>query len=336
MWISAGAIVAFTAAVFFSTKAIFVKLTYLYGADAISALALRMVMALPMLLVIAWYSTRQGARPLTRADWKAVFLLGFTGYYLSSLLDFLGLEYITASLERLILFLYPTIVALISWVLFKKSIGTKGILALVLSYVGIAISFVRDLQHTGDVSTVLIGGGFVFACTVTYAIYIVGSGEMVGRIGALRFAAYATVRGGPVLPHPVCVDPPALHRLRLPAAGLWLRLRHGGDRDRAAGDPDRQGDPDDRRAQGRDHRRGRPDRDHRAGLVAAGRADRLGADRRRRAGDERRAADQREAEGQAGGRPGRLSGRTCEELIRAAARSAARRSTRALPKFLTD
>jgi drug/metabolite transporter (DMT)-like permease len=192
MWISAGAIVAFTAAVFFSTKAIFVKLTYLYGADAISALALRMIMALPMLLVIAWYSTRQGARPLARADWKAVFLLGFLGYYLSSLLDFLGLQYITASLERLILFLYPTIVALISWAFLKKPIGVKGILALVLSYIGIAISFVRDLQHTGDSTTVLIGGGFVFACTVTYAIYIVGSGEMVGRIGALRFAAYAT------------------------------------------------------------------------------------------------------------------------------------------------
>jgi drug/metabolite transporter (DMT)-like permease len=192
MWISAGAIVAFTAAVFFSTKAIFVKLTYLYGADAISALALRMIMALPMLLAVAWYSTRSGARPLTRADWKNVLLLGFVGYYLSSLLDFLGLEYITASLERLILFLYPTIVALISWVFLRRPIGAKGIFALVLSYIGIAISFVRDLQHTGDTSTVLIGGGLIFACTITYAVYIVGSGEMVGRIGALRFAAYAT------------------------------------------------------------------------------------------------------------------------------------------------
>ncbi len=192
MWISAGAIVAFTAAVFFSTKAIFVKLTYLYGADAISALALRMIMALPMLLVIAWYSTRQGARPLTRADWRAVFLLGFVGYYLSSLLDFMGLEYITASLERLILFLYPTIVALITLGAVQEVDRHQGASSrLSLSYIGIAISFVRDLQHTGDVSAVLIGGGFVFACTVSYAIYIVGSGEMVGRIGALRFAAYA-------------------------------------------------------------------------------------------------------------------------------------------------
>ena len=192
MWISAGAIVAFTAAVFFSTKAIFVKLTYLHGADAISALALRMTMALPMLLAIAWYSTRSGARPLTRGDWRAVLMLGFVGYYLSSLLDFMGLEYITASLERLILFLYPTIVALISWLFLKKPIGAKGIVALVLSYIGIAISFVRDLQHTGDATAVIIGGGLIFACTITYAIYIVGSGEMVGRIGALRFAAYAT------------------------------------------------------------------------------------------------------------------------------------------------
>jgi drug/metabolite transporter (DMT)-like permease len=142
--------------------------------------------------VVAWYSARGDVRPLTRADWKAIFLLGFLGYYLSSLLDFLGLEYITASLERLILFLYPTIVALISWALLKKPIGAKGILALVLSYIGIAISFVRDLQHTGDTASVLIGGGFIFACTITYAIYIVGSGQMVGRIGALRFAAYAT------------------------------------------------------------------------------------------------------------------------------------------------
>jgi len=192
MWISAGAIVAFLAAVFFSTKAIFVKLTYLYGADAISALALRMIMALPMLMALAWLSTRGGLRPLTRGDWKAVFALGFIGYYLSSLLDFMGLEYITASLERLILFLYPTVVALISWLFLKKPIGGKGIAALVLSYVGIAISVVRELQHTGDASAVLIGGGFVFACTITYAIYIVGSGQMVGRIGALRFGAYAS------------------------------------------------------------------------------------------------------------------------------------------------
>jgi drug/metabolite transporter (DMT)-like permease len=193
MWISTGAIVAFLAAVCFSTKAIFVKLAYFHGADAISALALRMIMALPFLLVAGWYSTRDGARPLTRADWKNVLLLGFMGYYLSSLLDFMGLQYITASLERLILFLYPTIVALISWAFLKKPIGKSGIAALALSYIGISISVVKDLEHTGDATTLLIGGGLIFACTITYAIYIVGIGQMVGRIGALRFSAYATV-----------------------------------------------------------------------------------------------------------------------------------------------
>ena len=167
MWISAGAIVAFLAAVCFSTKAIFVKLTYLHGADAISALALRMIMALPFLLLAGWFSTRRGAAPLTRADWKNVLLLGFLGYYLSSLLDFLGLQYITASLERLILFLYPTVVALISWAFLKKPIGKSGIAALVLSYIGISISVVKDLEHTGDATTLLIGGGLIFACTIS-------------------------------------------------------------------------------------------------------------------------------------------------------------------------
>jgi len=99
MWISTGAIVAFLAAVCFSTKAIFVKLTYLYGADAISSLALRMIMALPFLLVAGWYSTRDGARPLTRADWKNVLILGFMGYYLSSLLDFMRSEVFAPDLE---------------------------------------------------------------------------------------------------------------------------------------------------------------------------------------------------------------------------------------------
>ena len=192
MLLSKGAVFAFLAAVFFSAKAIFVKLAYAHGADAVTTLALRMIFALPVLLAAAWWSSRGATAPLSRRDWQAVLFLGFAGYYLSSLLDFLGLAYISAGLERLILFLYPTVVALISWVFLGKSIGNRGILALVVSYAGIALAFTKDVEHSGDIRTTLIGGALIFGCTITYAIYLVGSGQMVGRVGVLRFGAYAT------------------------------------------------------------------------------------------------------------------------------------------------
>jgi drug/metabolite transporter (DMT)-like permease len=183
---------AFTAAAFFSMKAIFVKLAYLYGVDAVTLLALRMLMSLPVLLIAAFWSSRNPAPRISRKDWVAILFLGFAGYYLSSLLDFMGLAYITAGLERLILFLYPTIVAIISVFLFKKPIGRTGVVALVLSYIGIAIATGHDIEASGDLHRVLIGGGLIFACTVTYAIYIAGSGQVVGRVGATRFSALAT------------------------------------------------------------------------------------------------------------------------------------------------
>jgi drug/metabolite transporter (DMT)-like permease len=189
---SAGALLAFSAAAAFSLKAIFVKLAYLYHVDAVTLLALRMLFALPMLLAAAFWSSHSHPHRMTRKDWTAVLFLGFAGYYLSSLFDFMGLAYITAGLERLILFLYPTIVALISVFLFKKPIGRAGVLALVLSYLGIALATVHDVRASGDAHAVLVGGGLVFACTITYAIYIAGSGQVVGRMGATRFSAFAT------------------------------------------------------------------------------------------------------------------------------------------------
>jgi drug/metabolite transporter (DMT)-like permease len=190
---SAGAALAFTAAAFFSMKAIFVKLAYLYHVDAVTLLALRMLMCLPVLLVAAWWSSRTHAHRMTRQDWLAVIFLGAVGYYLSSLLDFMGLAYITAGLERLILFLYPTIVAIISVFLFKKPIGRTGVIALVLSYIGIGVATIETVHTTGDVDAVVKGGILIFLCTITYAIYIAGSGQIVGRIGATRFSALATL-----------------------------------------------------------------------------------------------------------------------------------------------
>ncbi|WP_303978350.1 DMT family transporter [Dongia mobilis] len=187
-----GILLAFLASAAFSMKAIFVKLAYIHGVDAVLLLALRMAFSLPALLVAAWWSGRNSELALTPRDWRNIILLGFVGYYLSSLLDFLGLAYVSAGLERLILFLYPTVVVLISVYMFGKSISRRAIFAMVLSYVGIGIAFVHDIEITGDHQATMIGGGLIFLCMITYAVYLVGSGQMTNRMGATRFAALAT------------------------------------------------------------------------------------------------------------------------------------------------
>lgn len=187
-----GVWLAVIASAAFSMKAIFVKLAYQYGVDAVLLLAMRMAFSLPVLLAAAWWSGRGAVARISWQDWRAILFLGFVGYYLSSLLDFLGLQYISAGLERLILFLYPTVVVIISVYLLGKTITRRTIAAMALSYFGIAIAFIHDIRLTGDQTATLIGGGLVFMCMITYAIYLTGSGQMTVRLGATRFAALAT------------------------------------------------------------------------------------------------------------------------------------------------
>lgn len=187
-----GIIFAALAAMGFSAKAILVKLAYADTVDAVTLLAIRMAFSLPFFVIAAGWSSRNAhATPLARQDWFAVLGLGLIGYYLSSLLDFTGLQYIGAGLERLILFLYPTLVVLLSAALFKRRIGRSELLALVLSYAGIAFVFMQD-AHLPQHGLVL-GTALVFASTLTYAIYLIGAGHTIARIGAMRFTAYAMV-----------------------------------------------------------------------------------------------------------------------------------------------
>ena len=176
------------AAIGFSAKAIFVKLAYRYHVDPVTLLALRMLLSLPFFVAAALWSRRQDAPRLGRGDWVSVVFLGVVGYYLASLFDFLGLQYVTAGLERLVLFLYPTLVVLISVVRFRRPIARREVIALVLSYGGIAFVFVHDLHVAG--SDVPLGTALVFASALAYATYLVGAGELVHRIGTLRFTAY--------------------------------------------------------------------------------------------------------------------------------------------------
>jgi drug/metabolite transporter (DMT)-like permease len=187
-----GVLLVLLAAVGFSAKAIFVKLAYRYGVDSISLLALRMLFSLPFFLLMAWWAgCNQSTLRLTQGDWKIVIAMGIAGYYLSSLLDFLGLQYISAGLERLILFLYPTFVLVLSGIFFKQAITRRDLMALLISYAGVVFVFFHDVQ-TGQ-KNVLLGSLLVLASAFTYAIYFIGSGRIVGKIGSLRYSAYATI-----------------------------------------------------------------------------------------------------------------------------------------------
>jgi drug/metabolite transporter (DMT)-like permease len=187
-----GVIFALIAAVGFSAKAILIKLAYLDHVDAITLLALRMVFSVPFFVAVAIWVSGRHAEPLKRQDWIAVLVLGLLGYYLSSFLDFLGLQYISAGLERLILFLYPTMTVILSALIYKRAIGRKVIVAMVLSYTGILLVFLHD-AGTSQGTEVLLGGALVFASTLSYSTYLVGAGHSIARIGATRFTAYAMV-----------------------------------------------------------------------------------------------------------------------------------------------
>ncbi|MEQ1668771.1 MAG: DMT family transporter [Sulfuriferula sp.] len=188
-----GVTLAILAAVGFSAKAIFVKLAYLVAPiDAITLLALRMAFSLPVFIAVAiWSAHQQHTNSLHRRDYGLIVALGFVGYYVSSLLDFMGLQYLSAGLERLILFLYPTLTVLLSAALFKHPITRRHIIALIISYAGIALVVVHDFGQQS--SNMLLGASLVFASTLSYSIYLVGTGHAIHKIGTIRFTALAMV-----------------------------------------------------------------------------------------------------------------------------------------------
>ncbi|MDM0000824.1 DMT family transporter [Variovorax sp. J22P240] len=188
--IAPGLILATLGAIAFSGKAIIVKLAYRYGVDAVTLIMLRMLFALPLFALMAWWAGR-GKPPLTRRDWIGVFGLGFSGYYLSSFLDFAGLAHITASLERLILYLNPTLVLLFGWIVYRRRITRWQFVGMSISYAGVLLVFGHEVQ-LGQSAAAAWGALLVFLSAVSYAIYLVASGEFVKRLGSLRLVGLAT------------------------------------------------------------------------------------------------------------------------------------------------
>lgn len=215
-----GLALAIGGSVLFSAKAVVVKLAYRHGVDAATLLALRMLIACPFFAVVYAYVAR-GAPRLGRADHARLIGLGLIGYYIASYLDFLGLQYVTAGLERLILYLNPTLVLLLSAVVLGKRLTRGDLAALALAYAGILLAFWHDVALTG--SDVPLGAALVFGSAACYAVYLVVSGEMVKRLGAIRLTSYAMlVSTAGVLAQFVVLNP--VSSLQQPAAVYGLSL----------------------------------------------------------------------------------------------------------------
>lgn len=215
-----GLAIAIIGAIFFSAKAIVAKLIYRYQVDAVTLIAFRMMFSLPFFAAIALWKAK-ASTPLTGAERGKIIVLGLLGYYLSSFLDFLGLQYISAGLERLILFLTPSFVLLISVFFLKKKITRVEWLALGTAYLGTVLVFFHDAMVGG--SNVVLGSAFVLASAVSYALYLLLSGEMVKRVGALRLVAYAMcVSSVACIVQFFLLRPPAL--LIQPMDVYWLSL----------------------------------------------------------------------------------------------------------------
>lgn len=219
----AGLALAITGSILFSAKAIVVKLAYRHGVDATTLITLRMLVSAPF-FVLAYVWSSRGKLPLTSSDHLRLIVIGLVGYYAASYLDFLGLQYVTAGLERLILYLNPTIVLALSAIFLHKRLTRVDGFALVLAYGGIVAVFRHDVSFDGD--GVALGAALVFGSAVSYAIYLVMAGELVRRLGAIRLTSYAMlVSTAAVCTQFLALNP--LSALAQPAPVYWLSLVNG-------------------------------------------------------------------------------------------------------------
>lgn len=182
-----------TGVILFSSKAVLIKLAYQFDVDSVSLLLLRMLFSLPFYISI-FLIRRHGWKenPITRKQFFVLIGLGFLGYYLASLFDFMGLKFISASLERLILFSYPTFVLLISWLFLKKRITKAQVISIIVTYAGVAIIFLdRGGIVEGSFTELLKGSTLVFLSAIAYASYLVGSGTLIEQVGSVRLTTYS-------------------------------------------------------------------------------------------------------------------------------------------------
>ena len=195
----------------FALKSIFIKLAFAEGADAIHLLTIRLVFAFPFYVLVLWSEVRKrkavGSTVRSPSLVARTLALGFLGYYLASMLDFLGLQYITAQLERLTLFSYPAMIAVLAWLFLGESLGPRIVAAIALTYGGVILMYgqERAISGSGDVSW---GVALVFASAVSYSLYVVFAKPTMQKIGSLHFTSLAMIGSTLFVSiHYACVSP---------------------------------------------------------------------------------------------------------------------------------
>ena len=189
-YLAVGLLFAIAGVVCFSLRPIIIKLAYAYVVDPVTLLALRMLFSVPFFVATAlWSRGRTAQRPLERRDIVAIVGLGLLSYYVASFLDFLGLQYITAGLGRLLQFIYPTVVVLLSALFLGRRPTKREIASLLLTYLGLVLVFWHAAG--GEQVNLWLGAFLVFASATCYAIYLVAGTEVISRVGSVRFTAYA-------------------------------------------------------------------------------------------------------------------------------------------------
>lgn len=186
-----GIVYAVLGVVLFSAKAVMVKLAYTYKVDHLTLLLFRMLFAVPFYVAIVFLKKPSQSDQIRYKDYFWIFIFGFLGYYLASLFDFMGLQYIKAGLERIILFVYPTVVVLLSWIFFRKTVSKKQRIAILITYLGVVLTFWNEVKIEGE--SVYWGGFLVLLSAITYASYLVGSGWLIPKFGVLQFTSYAMI-----------------------------------------------------------------------------------------------------------------------------------------------
>lgn len=217
-----GIVFALAGTVSFAFRPILIKMGYAaHPVSATTLLFLRMTLSLPFFLAMAWW-TRQGA-PIARRDWLGIVALGFLGYYLASLLDFLGLQYVSAGVGRLIMFLYPTLVVILSALFLNKQPTLKELAALAITYSGIALVLSSQVAAAPQSRLFVFGALLIFSSAMCYAVYLVTGSQLVRRVGSMRFTAYTMIVSAlPAIAQFCVLESPAA--LELPAQLWWIAV----------------------------------------------------------------------------------------------------------------